>query len=78
MRDTYIFHENWNLPALLSRLVRAVRTGDDRSVFMYLAIMSHTIVDPAACNHDPIVSAGETVMRRILGGACKDRKGLRR
>ena len=55
VRDTYIFHENWNLPALLSRLVRAVRTGDDRSVFMYLAIMSHTIVDPAACNHDPIV-----------------------
>ena len=45
-------------PCLLgevSLLVHAIRTGDDYSVFMYLASISHSLADPAACNHDPII-----------------------
>ena len=39
----------------VSRLVHAIRSGDDYSVFIYLASISHAIADPAACNHDPII-----------------------
>ena len=39
----------------VTRLVHAIRTGDDYSVFIYLSSISHAIADPAACNHDPII-----------------------
>lgn len=39
----------------IERLVRAIRAGDDRMVFVYLASISHSLADPAACNHDPII-----------------------
>lgn len=39
----------------IERLVNALRAGDDYSVFIYLASLSHSIADGAACNHDPII-----------------------
>jgi len=53
--DTFAFHRLVPLYGCVDRLVHALRTGDDRAVFMYLATLSHAIGDPAACNHDPII-----------------------
>ena len=53
--DTYAFHYPPCLVGATERLVHAIRTGDDYSVFIYLATISHSIADPVACNHDPII-----------------------
>ena len=53
--NTYAFHYPPCLVGATARLVHAIRTGDDYSVFIYLATISHSIADPVACNHDPII-----------------------
>jgi len=53
--DSFVFHKLVPLYGCVDRLVHALRTGDDRAVFIYLATLSHAIGDPAACNHDPII-----------------------
>ena len=51
----YALHHPPCLIGETARLVHAIRMGDDYSVFMYLASISHAILDPVACNHDPII-----------------------
>ena len=53
--DTYALHSPPCMIGETARLVHAICTGDDYSVFMHLATISHTIADPVACNHDPII-----------------------
>lgn len=53
--DTYALHYPPCLVGETARLIHAIRMGDDYSVFMYLASISHAIADPVACNHDPII-----------------------
>lgn len=53
--DTYALHYPPCMIGETARLVHAIRTGDDYSVFMYLATISHAFADPVACNHDPII-----------------------
>jgi hypothetical protein len=53
--NMYALHKGLPVYGEIERLVNALRTGDDYSVFVYLASLSHSIADGAACNHDPIV-----------------------
>ena len=48
-------HNGVPVYGVIERLVHAIRTGDDRLAFFYLALLSHAIADGAACNHDPII-----------------------
>ena len=52
---TYALHYPPCFVGATARLIHAIRMGDDYSVFMYLASISHAIADPVACNHDPII-----------------------
>ena len=54
-RLTHLLHDGTPVFGEVERLVHAIRTGDDYSVFIYLASLSHAIADGAACNHDPII-----------------------
>ena len=48
-------HNGVPVYGVIERLVHAIRTGDDRLAFFYLALLSHAIADGAACNHDPFI-----------------------
>lgn len=54
-QDASLFHRPEYVFGEVERMVAAIRNGDDYSLFLYLSSVSHSIADPAACNHDPLV-----------------------
>lgn len=75
--DSFVFHRLLPVYGCVDRLVHALRTGDDRAVFIYLASISHSIADPAACNHDPIIHLPTYVWSHgALGVMPKGKRGF--
>lgn len=53
--NRYAFHHAQNRPLAFQILIQAIREKNDELTFLALAVLSHSLADQAACNHDPLI-----------------------
>lgn len=54
-KDRFAFHTSLGRSIAFERLVDAIRKDDADRVFLFLAVLCHSIADQTACNHEPFI-----------------------
>ncbi|MDZ7615810.1 MAG: hypothetical protein U1E05_02330, partial [Patescibacteria group bacterium] len=55
IKRRYDLHHDWARPVIWLLLVDALRAERHEAALFWIAVLSHSVSDMSACNHDPIV-----------------------
>lgn len=70
IEKTYPLHGVKGRLALFDCVADALRRGDGRGAFVAMAALSHSVADPVACNHDPLVHCATYLWGKEGLGVC--------